>query len=443
MLPSTKETLLEEGITSMVNPTQVSLPNVFVTPPEEEFDMPPWCCFDANKDALPGALPDEDIIAADFDYTAHGDADDDDIVEFGRMGHGDELMDMDAAEEHISVLMHITERGASQSPPPLTRRDNVFAMHSLVAEAETIRERLRSLDLSVNSRSKAESRGDVPVDAVQDEDDAMNAVAPAVPLAAEQPQSTKKFFSFKPILRKKSRKELPSYAQASATVPGAVFPSGSQPASAASMEEKEEEFSILERPTSPGSMLPDAGNIGRKPGFFARLRKISTSKKSIDTERPMAQLKSADALRSCETLTSPRTTQDTEPAVRRRFSFFELPRRLSTSSQSTIPSTPIVPDIELELSDSTSSVATSSVPPTPEAVNTDLSISPPGDPIVDLRKIISLDDEPSGLLPQVADSVENLAASLSVPSYSTALPTSFTLDPLHFESLEFTSDDFP
>lgn len=117
MLPSTKETLLEEGITSMVNPTQVSLPNVFVTPPEEEFDMPPWCCFDANKDALPGALPDEDIIAADFDYTAHGDADDDDIVEFGRMGHGDELMDMDAAEEHISVLMHITERGASQSPP--------------------------------------------------------------------------------------------------------------------------------------------------------------------------------------------------------------------------------------------------------------------------------------------------------------------------------------
>lgn len=389
---------------------QALLPNVFVTPPEEEYDMPPWCCFDADKDALPGALPDEDIIAADYDYTAHGEDD-------------DEIEDAEDAED-ISVLSYVTEGDAP--------RNNVYVMHSLVAEAEGIRERLKSLDLSVRSRPSSMETEDVPTDAVPYEEDTMDTTTPAP--EPEQPQAPRKFFSFKPMLRKKSRKELVSFEQQESPVSTADIPLPRQSI------DKGEEFSVLERPNSHNSILPDT-SAGRKPGFFARLRRISTKKADA---RPIPQLKSSEALRSCETLTSSRSTQDAEPAMRRRFSFFELPRRPSVSSQSTIPTIPATPTIlpDIELSYSTSSLATSSVPPTPEVVNTVLATSSPTDPMLETRKKVSL-DAPSDIISPMADSVENLAASLYLPSYNASLPSSFSLNPLHFESLQFSSDDFP
>ncbi|KAI5124040.1 hypothetical protein M0805_003869 [Coniferiporia weirii] len=405
-MSATTEYSSDAGNQESPTAASVALPNVFVTPPEEELNVPPWCCFDAVKDAQPGALAYEDQLNAELDYSAHA---------------GDDAFDEDG-EEIAPIAVADREE-----------REDVFVMHSLVAEAENLREKLRSLELSVRNRPTTT----LPTDEENISGPEAVSASSSPPVEPEPPKVSrnKSFFSFKSIRRKKSRKDIDSSAES-----GSVYNTETARASA----ENDHNFEIVQRPGSPGTDLEllASQNASRKLGFFSRRFKLSTKKTLGDGIGLGLKAKhSMDIHRSCETLVSPRLSQDPGHTVKRRFSFFDVPRsRFSTSSQSTIPT---VPSIVLNANTSSSSLATSSVPPTPGGDGSEFT-SLPSTLIEGSGKDLLPEHPPSSLMSVMDVSVENLAASLSLPSsYSAATDVSFSLDPLHFESLQFNSDDFP
>ncbi|THH08537.1 hypothetical protein EW145_g2642 [Phellinidium pouzarii] len=359
------------------------LPNVFVTPPEDEYDTPPWCCFDADKDAQPGAFVYEDLVNAELDYSAHADDD-----AFG----GD------------SAIADVVDR---------EERGDVFVMHSLVAEAESLREKLRSLELSNRA---------IPALSTVEEGSGEPEVASTVQSEPELP---------------KSRKDI---------VLSSSVESGSDHfAEITRMStERDQAFEIVQRPESPNAELELQAlqSMSRKQSFFSRRFKLSPKKAPGSAIGLGLRAKpSMEVHHSCETLDTPRLSQDQDQTMKRRFSFFDLPRsRFSTSSQST---TPTASSIAPSTNFSSSSLATSSVPPTPECTSS-MFISPPDTPIEGFSEELPMEDPPSSLMATMDVSVVNLAASLSLPtSYHGELDAPFSLDLLHFESLQFDSDDFP
>lgn len=402
----------------------VSLPNVFVTPPEEEQSVtPPFCYFDAEKDAQPGA-PAYDDIHADLDYSAHA----------------DDLPDMEDT-------MH-----SSVAEP--SDRENVFVMRSLMEEAESLREKLRALELSKGT-NPSQSSADLTATHASGEP-----VPQTPPPPAELAKSPRKsFFSLKSIGRKKSRKTLP-FASTAADVDADHDPTET---ARPSMDVRGYEVvqyteSILNVVTTDVTR-PDSQctTRTRKTSFLSRLSKLSPRKSGELGSRKL------DAKRSFEALSSSMRPGNQDQKVTRRFSFFELSRRVSVSSQSTVPSTAM--SISQSINQSQSSIATSSASPlTPGDVNSPtIFTSPPATPLeessvktesIKTESIISsppMSPEPTSPVHDIETSfssmdfsIDNLATSLSIPKTTKNSHTgpSFALDPLHFESLQFDSDEF-
>ncbi|KAH8108479.1 hypothetical protein DFH11DRAFT_1516827 [Phellopilus nigrolimitatus] len=396
-MPTTVEPLSDnsEVTASRESPSSetVSLPNVFVVPPEEEYDTLPWCCFDALKDAQPGALVYEDLLSAELDYSDHAE---DDVF---------------SADPVAAVVAEREER------------ENVFAMRSLVEEAESLRERLRSLELSAGTR---------PVPATSTTGETGGGSENSIPTCApspkpEPPKVPRKasFFSFKPIGRKKSRKENPSP------------PSTIEEHNLAHVQRPEPSITGADLPASRGT---------QNPSFFSLRFKFSQKKSTGGVGVLGSNSKpSMDAHRSCETLEFPRLSREQDTMVKRRFSFFDLPRRrFSTLSQSTVPSIQSsMPSIMHSTNHSSSSLATSSVPPTPEGMSSGFA-SPSSTAIEKFNKDFTSEDPATSMISAMDTSIENLAASLTLPSaHDAGLTDQLALDPLHFESLQFNSDDFP
>lgn len=100
--------------------------------------------------------------------------------------------------------------------------------------------------------------------------------------------------------------------------------------------------------------------------------------------------------------------------------------------------------MESSMNQSTSSLATTSVPLTPEGASSLLG-SPPDTPVdsVTNMKAISSDETSASLIHTMESiSVENLAASLALPAHAYVPDDSFKLDPLSFDSLQFNSNEF-
>ncbi|PAV24388.1 hypothetical protein PNOK_0145600 [Pyrrhoderma noxium] len=411
----------------------VALPNVFVTPPEEEYDNPPWCCFDADKDAQPGALIYEDLMHAQFDYSDHAE---------------DEAYD---GEIDSDVFGDVDAANAMDGMMDFEAQEDAFHMRDLMHETEDIHDRLNSLDLTISSRrhyndpvssvsERSFDKADVPTDVV---------MRPATP--EQKITRSKSLFFFKTLGRKKSKEVISS-------VQTEVRTSNSQ-TSLHQVSSTESQADTVDIPRSP------TPRSSRKFSFFSRF-KFSSKKQQPPLETtPRPRLQSAPsppttntssevdshACRSFEALPTPRasTSQevDAESTMKRRFSFFDLPRsRCSTSSQSTIPTIPTLgtsPNMESSMNQSTSSLGTTSVPLTPEGASSMLS-SPPDTPVEACTNMKSISEETSASLIRSMESisVENLAASLSLPAHTYVPDDSFKLDPLHFDSLQFNSGAF-
>ncbi|KAL5511442.1 hypothetical protein ACEPAH_4658 [Sanghuangporus vaninii] len=398
--------------------SSIQLPNVFVTPPEEEFDTPAWCCFDADKDAQPGAFVFDDLQNQDFDYAAHAE---------------EEIFGRDAAG-HVMA----------ENTPGNREREAVFVMHSLMQEAEHLKERLKSLDLSAGSFSFTAS---LPAEEGEDEMmyDEPSTTAPASTTfatveAVETEQKVKRrksLFAFRPLSRRKSFDETPS-ANAVRTVP--PVPSAS-PSDVDIAPSGSGVMSVTQDSTDAASMR--SGSSRKSSGFFSRFR--LSSKKSLFTSDDARQgRKSMSASRSQEELPAAQE-QEQERIIKRRFSIFELPgRRASFSSQRIPTNSSTAPSMMLSMNQSTSSLSTFSVPPTPDVATCILN-SPPTSPTEKTasRRLPAMDTSFLSTM-EDAHGVDNIAASLTLPaSHHGILPDSqFSLDPLHFESLQFDSDDF-
>ena len=393
--------------------SSTQLPNVFVTPPEEEFDAPPWCCFDAVKDAQPGAFVYDDYQNQDFDYAAHAE---------------EEIFGRDVVD-HTMV-----ENGYGGG-----EKEDVFVMHSLVKEAEHLKERLKSLDLSGTSFTYTSS---LPAEEEGDEMMMCDGPGPISPTtttfsAVEAEQKVKRrksLFAFRPLSRRKSFDD----ANADFTAPS--IPSSS--------------ISDVDNALSGSGVIPAAqdsmdvasirsGSSRKSSGFFSRF-KLSSKKSSLgDDERNRQGRKSMSACRSQEELASVQE-QEQEPVVKRRFSIFELPRRRASFSTQRAPAgNSGAPSMTPSMNQSSSSLSTSSVPPTPDVATCNLN-SPPGSPTqkTATRALPTMDTSFLSTMEDV-HGVDNIAASLTLPvSHGLGSDAQFSLDPLHFESLQFDSDDF-
>ncbi|EJD02083.1 uncharacterized protein FOMMEDRAFT_157278 [Fomitiporia mediterranea MF3/22] len=368
------------------NESGLTLPNVFVTPPEEEFDSPPWCCFDADKDAQPGAFVPEDFENGDFDYAAH-------------------------AEEEI--FGGDVEQGGNVPREGEEIRENVFAMRSLVQEAENLKEKLKSLELSPASFSSS-----TPSPPVENEELASEPSSTPTTTAFPATQVEEKvnrrrsIFSFNTLRRKKSREEdsMLSMYESNHT-------SGNQ---------------LSSNRDADAVSINSACSTSNKTGFFSRFKLSSKKSNTTLSEGASKARKSTSAYRSCEELT---TSQENDAVLKRRFSIFELPRRrTSISQQPAIPAVSASPTTSPSMNQSNSSLSSSSIPLTPDAATCALG-SPTGK---------STNGEMLSFLSSIEmHGINNIAASLTFPSSNTIVPGSqFSLDPLHFESLQFNSDDF-
>ncbi|KAL5490105.1 hypothetical protein ACEPAI_4938 [Sanghuangporus weigelae] len=399
--------------------SSIQLPNVFVTPPEEEFDTPAWCCFDADKDAQPGAFVYDDLQHQDFDYAAHAEEE-----IFGRGVEGHVLAD---------------------NMPGSREREDVFVMHSLMQEAEHLKERLKSLDLSAGSFSFT-----APLPAEEGEDemtyDEPLTTAPTFSTfsttieAVEVEQKVKRrksLFAFRPLSRRKSFDETSS-ANAISTVP---------PVPSASLSDADNALSgsgvMSATQDSMDAASMRSGSSRKSSGFFSRFR-LSSKKSSFSSDDARQGRKSISACRSQDELPAAQE-QEQEPVLKRRFSIFDLPRRRASFNSQRIPTSgSTAPSMMRSMNQSTSSLSTSSVPPTPD-VATCILISPPTSPTEKTanRRLPTMN---MSFLSTMNDAhgVDNIAASLALPaSHHGIVPDSqFSLDPLHFESLQFDSDDF-
>ncbi|KAL5529421.1 hypothetical protein ACEPAG_5406 [Sanghuangporus baumii] len=399
--------------------SSIQLPNVFVTPPEEEFDTPAWCCFDADKDAQPGAFVFDDLQNQDFDYTAHAEEE-----IFGRDVEGHVLVD--------------NMSGNSE-------REDVFVMHSLMQEAEHLKKRLKSLDLSAGSFSFT-----APLPAEEGEDEmAYDEPSTTTPTsitfstveAVETEQKVKRrksLFAFRPLSRRKSFDETCS-ANAISTappVPSATLSDADNALSGSGV------MSVTQDSVDVASMR--SGSSRKSSGFFSRFR-LSSKKSSFSSDDARQGRKSISTCRSQEELPAAQG-QEQELVIKRRFSIFDLPRRQASFNSQRIPtSASTALSMMPSMNQSTSSLSTSSVPPTPDVATCILN-SPPTSPTektangrlptMDISFLTTMDDDAHG--------VDNIAASLALPApHHDIVPDSqFSLDPLHFESLQFDSDDF-
>lgn len=369
--PASQESKKSEKSTK----TGLSLPHVYVTPPEEdELDNQTWCYFDAVKDAQPGAFANEDDFHDTIDQSPHA----------------------------ASIYAYNGLRGG-------TKRENIYTMNSLVEEARTLREQLRTLELSSGTPQ-------FPVLPILHESLEENSAKHGNTAQSNSPRGRSLLTLVK---RKRSFKAKPSPASSG---------SDNDPLETARPSVEDRGFDIAHQRDANATQLDS--QLARKPSFFARRFKISP-KKTTDSgnKRPLNRMKpSLDTKRSYETLGASRLSQDQK--VSRRFSFFELSRRFSTSSQTTLPS------VEPSTNHSNSSLATSSASPATPGGDNSGFMSPPDSPF---EKFV-----PAAAITSLDTSIENLAASLRLPSsYGSGNGPAFSLDPLHFESLEFNSDDFP
>lgn len=412
----------------------MSMPNVFVIPPEEEqLETPPWCCFDAMKEANPAFFEESD---SSFDSASS------------------------------TTYSRVRRNTMETSSKRMSEREAMVVMKALVEEAETLKEKLKNLEISVRPRSSTpkerRSNSATPVSMAST---APIGEFPKTTLPSEPVPRTRRKRALSSLIVRKKKETAPAETDAAPeeTVKQSI--------------ETDREYEVVQRPESPADP-----QIAQTPPRKSRLFSRNLRKKGSKTEgeggadetasqsslspttgdataslhERMSTAAEAHVVSKSSSETMGSTRNSSERRLSRHFSLHELRRRFSTSSTSSAPPPP-VPDLHPKMFVN----PVPSVPPAPtpaEGVVLSIEIPTPAStptptpsastsPVAEATKAAPEPDAEAELAKEAsaAPSEASYEADGSVASSRSSMSSmemNFSLDPLHFESLQFNSEDF-